>query len=453
MRILYFADIRFPLERANGIQTMETCHALATRGHHVHLVVRPDTVQPPRDPFTYYGLPPVDRLVIERAVDRIGLFRRSAAGHRVVYLRYAVSRALGAGADVVLTRDLGAASLLLRIPRAMRPPIVYESHGYAPDVAAALPDLVVTAPTPDARKLQRLARREARVWRDAEGYVTITSGLADDLAARFGTRIRVAVVPDGTRISADWSDETRIYADRSHETRIYADVHGFRDGSNPAQSNQRTSNPERQSDRATELPSHRATERPSPEPRPVVGYAGHLYPWKGVDVLLEALARVPEVDGLIIGGHEREPDLARLRELAQRLGIVHRVTFAGLVEPRAVPDLLAHATVLALPNPRSAISTRFTSPLKLFEYMAAQRAIVASDLPAIREVLRDDVNAILVEPGNVDALADGIRRLIADSDLAARLSRSAFDAVTEYSWDRRADRLEGLFEQVVTAHR
>ena len=58
VRILYFADIRFPLERANGIQTMETCHALAGRGHDVHLVVRPDTHAPARDPFAYYGLRP-----------------------------------------------------------------------------------------------------------------------------------------------------------------------------------------------------------------------------------------------------------------------------------------------------------------------------------------------------------------------------------------------------------
>ena len=48
MRIRYFADIRFPLERANGVQTMETCHALARRGHHVTLVVRPDSHTPPR---------------------------------------------------------------------------------------------------------------------------------------------------------------------------------------------------------------------------------------------------------------------------------------------------------------------------------------------------------------------------------------------------------------------
>ena len=80
MRILYFADIRFPLERANGIQTMETCHALAGRGHEVHLVVRPDTHTPARDPFAYYGLPPL------RPPDRRARAGRRTAGrtpHRV----------------------------------------------------------------------------------------------------------------------------------------------------------------------------------------------------------------------------------------------------------------------------------------------------------------------------------------------------------------------------------
>ena len=67
MRLLYFADIRFPLERANGIQTMETCYALAERGHDVRLVVKPDTHTPARDPFEFYGLPKLASLVIERA--------------------------------------------------------------------------------------------------------------------------------------------------------------------------------------------------------------------------------------------------------------------------------------------------------------------------------------------------------------------------------------------------
>jgi glycosyltransferase involved in cell wall biosynthesis len=395
VRITYFADIRFPLERANGIQTMETCHALAERGHAVSLIVRPDTTTPPRDPFAYYDLPPAERLTIERAP-----VTGPQMARRLGYLSFAAGRALGAGrTDILVTRDLGVAALLCAIPRSMRPPIVYESHGYAPDVAAALPDMLATATKPGAGKLARLARREAQVWRRADGYVTITAGLATELSGRFGTREHVAVIPDGVRL-------------KNRDTRLF--LNG-------------------------------AEERSSV---PVVAYAGHLYAWKGVDVLLEALARVPAAEGLIVGGHAAEPDLRRVTDLARRLGIESRVTFTGLVEPARVPELLQRARVLALPNPASAISLRYTSPLKLFEYLAAGRAIVASDLPSIREVVHDGVEALLVTPGDPDALAKGIQRLLDDPALADRLAASASELAPHYSWARRAERLEGLFSRV-----
>ncbi len=396
MRILYFADIRFPLERANGIQTMETCHALAGRGHEVHLVVRPDTHAPARDPFAYYGLGSSDangRLIVERTPTG-----GPQVARRIEYLAFAAMRAVGAGrADIVMTRDLTVASLLLRLPS--RPPLVYESHGYAPEVAAALPDLVSTATAPAAAKLARLARRESFVWRHADGYVTITNGLASTHNARFGARGRVAVVPDGARLT-------------------------------------------------TPPPRH-----PGPLAPCTIAYAGHLYAWKGVDVLLAAISHVPDVQGLVIGGHEQEPDLARLRALAARLGLESRVTFTGLLPPSEIPGRLAQADILVLPNPASAISTHATSPLKLFEYMAAGKAIVASSLPAIREVLTHDVNAVLVTPGDADALAAGICRLADDGALRDALGRAARAAVAEYSWDRRAERLEALFTEVMASIR
>jgi glycosyltransferase involved in cell wall biosynthesis len=393
VRILYFADIRFPLERANGIQTMETCHALAMRGHEVRLVVRPDTHTPPRDPFVYYGLPQLTRLVVERAP---GV--RPQFAQRVAYLSFALGRAWGAGrTDIIMTRDLGTAHLLVGIPRTLRAPVIFESHGYAPDVAAALPGLVSTAKPPGARKLARLASREGAVWRDADGYVTITAGLARTLQEKFGTRWHAAVVPDGVRVnSTPDSPETS-------------------------------------------------------EAHVVVGYAGHLYPWKGVDLLLDAIAQTSHASALVVGGHEVEGDRARLEALAAARGISSRVTFTGHVGPTQVPALLRRATILALPNPASAISTHFTSPLKLFEYMAAGRAIVASDLPAIREVLRHEVNALLVTPGDSTAFAQGIERLLSDRELAARLARNALNDVDDYTWSRRAERLEALFEEVRSA--
>jgi glycosyltransferase involved in cell wall biosynthesis len=409
VRITYFADIRFPLERANGIQTMETCHALVMRGHDVDLIVRPDTHTPARDPFEYYGLAPTSRLRITQAP-----VSGPPAARRLGYMAFASGRAAGrARADVLLTRDLGVASLLLTLPRTLRPPLVYESHGYAPEVAAALPGLVSTASPPHARKLLRLARREARVWRLADGYVTITAALAADLAARHGPRESVAP-SGGSGIPTDGSSRLAVIPDGA---RIPLEPDESRDEFGPAS-------------------------------EAVVAYAGHLYAWKGVDILLDALALVPAAHGLIIGGHAAEPDLGRLKALAVRLGIADRVTFTGMVAPAHVPALLRRARVLALPNPASAISSRFTSPLKLFEYMAAGRAIVASDLPSIREILHSGVDALLVTPGSAEALAAAIRVLLADPELAARLARAALHAAPDYSWDRRAERLETLLADV-----
>jgi glycosyltransferase involved in cell wall biosynthesis len=390
VRILYLADIRFPLERANGIQSMETCHALAARGHEVTLLVRPDTHEPPRDPYQFYGLPRLETLRIERAP-----VSGPASSRRAAYLAIATGRSAGPSRqDIIFTRDLGLASVLVRLPRHLRARLVYEAHGIAADTAAALPELLTAAATASALKLRRLARREERVWRGADAYVTITDGLAQELTRRFGPRAHVATIADGTHPLSE--------------------------------------------DAIPPLPSGPFT----------IGYAGHLYPWKGADLVVETIAALSDTRGLIIGGHPAEPDLACLKNMAARLGCSVRVTFTGLLPPDEARRRLREAHVLVLPNPASAISSAFTSPLKLFEYMMAGRPIVASDLPSIREVLTSDQNAVLVAPGDPRAVTAGVRRVKDDPALAERLARRAFEDARNYTWDRRAVRLETLFQQV-----
>jgi glycosyltransferase involved in cell wall biosynthesis len=391
VRITYFADIRFPIERANGVQTMETCHALARRGHQVRLVVRPDSLSPARDPWVYYGVDRIPSLVIDRVQ-----VPSAPAARRAVYVAAGLGRAIGrARADLLLTRDLTMAALLLRVPAAARPPVVYESHGYAPAVSEDLPGMLSNVAAPTSAKRRRLEARERRVWALADGYITITAALARELEERFGPRPRLAVVPDGARVP-DVS-----------ETGLRPDATGGR----------------------------------------VVGYAGHLYPWKGPDVLMAALERLPAVRALIVGGLAGEPDLARVRALADRVA-PGRVEFAGQVDPPRVAPLLRRADVLALPNTPGRVSAAYTSPLKLFEYMASGRPIVASDLPALREVLRPSANAVLVEPGDAAALAAGLARVLGDAALAARLAAQAREDVREWTWDRRAERVDALIESV-----
>jgi glycosyltransferase involved in cell wall biosynthesis len=391
-----FADIRFPLERANGVQTMETCHALARRGHNLHLVVRPDRFVPGRDPFSYYGLPPISSLRIEQIATPRGLTAR-----RLAFVAQALRRTCCAhDTDVVLTRDLVLAALILALPARWRPPVVYESHGFAPAVSAEMSTLHAGAPAAGRGKHRRLDARERRVWRRADAYVTITAGLARELEQHYGPRPRLAIIPDGTRLPMPGTGSCLMH-------------------------------------------------RP-PGAAPVVGYAGHLYPWKGLDVLIGALGRLTDMRGLIVGGLEGEGDLARVKSLAEQVA-PGRVEFAGMVEPPRVAALLQKADVLVVPNLPSRTSAVYTSPLKLFEYMASGRPVVASDLPALREVLRPDDNAVLVEPGSVDALAAGIRRIVGDAALGRRLAENARRDAAEYTWDKRAERLEAVLAAAVEA--
>jgi len=391
--ILSFADTRFPIERANGVQTMATCRAVAARGHQLTLLVRPDSAVPPRDPFQFYGVAPQHSLVIE-AVQTAG----GTTARRVHMLWTGLRRALSGGIDLVYTRDLGLAALLARVPASRRPPLVYESHGIAPIVAAAMPALLGrAAPAPSARKIARLDRREALVWQRADACVTITRTLADDLAERYGARDRVFVVPDGAHPVAP----------------------------------------------SAALPRAAARVR--------AAYAGHLYPWKGVDVFLQALAAAPEVDGLIIGGHPGEADLARVTTLAQSLQLGPRLTMTGLLPPHEVAGILASADIFVLPNTATSISERYTSPLKLFEYLARGGAIIASDLPALREVLTHDVTAWLVPPGDVQALAGALTLLATDATLRGRLGQAARALSADYTWDRRAERLDRVFAAAVSS--
>lgn len=382
VKVLYFADTRFPIERANGAQTMATCRALASRGHEVVLMVRPDTASHPRNPFTFYGVERSDRLTIRTIGGAPGIHLRRLRFLTKAALATTVSR------GVIFTRDLGLAAFLLRLPSGRR--LIYESHGIADVVSAEMPRLLGRPELrPSAAKLRRLGRREERVWRHAAAYVTITRTLADDLRARFGDRQAVHVVPDG---GPDFVDISPV--------------------------------------------PHR------PDRGLVAGYAGHLYPWKGVDVLIRALASLPDARGVIVGGHPAEADRERVEALASSLGIGARVRFTGLVQPSDVLSRLADASVLVLPNTPSAISERYTSPLKLFEYLGMGRPIVASDLPAIREILTDGETALLVPPGDSAALAAALGRIAGDPLLAGRLADNARALAAQFTWDRRAERLE-----------
>jgi len=172
-------------------------------------------------------------------------------------------------------------------------------------------------------------------------------------------------------------------------------------------------------------------------------YTGHLYPYKGADDLLEACAHLrPATRVVFVGG--RPDDLARLKAKAEALGVTNAV-FVGPVPHARVPLYLRAADAAVLPTRASGRhAAEFLSPLKLFEYLAAGKAIVATATPSAREVL-DDRTAVLVPPSDPAALAQALDALAADPSRRESLEREARALTEKHSWRSRARQvLDGL---------
>ncbi|MDE1924837.1 MAG: glycosyltransferase [Patescibacteria group bacterium] len=165
----------------------------------------------------------------------------------------------------------------------------------------------------------------------------------------------------------------------------------------------------------------------------MVVYTGHLYAHKGVDTLIEAIRSLPDVALYIVGGTQADRD-----RFLKKYSACSNVHLVGHVPHSEVPLWQSAADVLVLPNSaRELISAQYTSPMKLFEYMASGRPIVASNVPSIAEVVSES-SAYLVAPDNAGALKAGIVEALGGGDSRAYAARAL---VLEHTWDKRAQRI------------
>lgn len=178
--------------------------------------------------------------------------------------------------------------------------------------------------------------------------------------------------------------------------------------------------------------------------RPLVVYAGSLYAGKGCEQILMAARERPDVKFVCVGG--RDFEVEQLSERAAVLGLAN-VELTGRVPHAEVPSYLLAADILIAPFTEDGrdiagkLIIPFASPIKLFEYMAAGRAVVTSNVGAIPEVLRHEENALLVSPGSVAELVGAITRLLNDNALTQRLGAAARRDVQGYSWESRVTRV------------
>jgi glycosyltransferase involved in cell wall biosynthesis len=179
---------------------------------------------------------------------------------------------------------------------------------------------------------------------------------------------------------------------------------------------------------------------------PQIGYVGHLHKGKGPLILIELAGVMQSMDFHIVGGGLDEVDFKYRKSYPN-------LFFHGFVAPKLVDQYIHQFDILLLPAQEyvSAFGgkgrkkeniSQWMSPLKLFEYMASQKPIIASRLPVLEEVLTHRVNALLVPPRDINAWKEAILEVSRDSELAVRISRNAYlDFNNQYTWDKRVEKI------------
>jgi glycosyltransferase involved in cell wall biosynthesis len=392
-KLVYVANARLPTEKAHGYQICKMCEAFVLNGVDVLLMYpyrhqfTPELCD--NSVFNYYGIPPVFKVCRLPNWDVVRLdpfipdrwFTPVFFTHAMLWGLYAALKVRHEQADLFYyTRDSQIAYWLVRLGLAT----VYEAH-------------VVP------KRGQRWLLKRIAHHRNLRLVVVLTSFIKQRFVEMGFPTEKVIVLPDAVDVSL-----------------------------------------------FENLPSKEKCRQrlDLPIDRHIIGYIGRfktLEMEKGVPELVQVMSHLPSINGkepllLCVGGPiESVPAYV---DLGNRLGVPEgRLKFVGRVPNQEVPYWIRACDLVTIPWPWTEFSAYFTSPLKLFEYMAAGVPIVASDLPSIREVLRHGENAWLVEPGNAGALTQALCWLLEKPERGGKLAIQASRQVRNHTWVERTDKI------------
>jgi glycosyltransferase involved in cell wall biosynthesis len=383
MKVALVAPTQVPALRANTVQVMKMAQAIAMLGHEVRLAVPQVGSTRDRKRTPWGEMAYHYGLQHEFPIDWLPSIPRL---RRYDYGYHAVRWARRWGADVLYTRLPQAAALSSMLGVAT----IFEVHDF-----------------PRGRSSLRLFQRFCK-GRGARRLVVITHSLVNDLSSRLGA----PAAPPFTIVAPDGVDLVR-----------YQNL------------------PDPQNARAMLRIFQGKAESFT------AGYTGNLYAGRGAELMLDLAARLPEITFLLVGG---EPgDVARLQtEVGARR--LENAILTGFIPNAELPLYQAACDLLLMPyQERVAASSGgdiapYLSPMKLFEYLACGRTILASDLPVLREVLNPE-NAVLLPHADLEAWVEAVQELQSDAARRLALAVRACQDATHYTWEARAEKiLNGL---------
>jgi glycosyltransferase involved in cell wall biosynthesis len=388
MKVIYPHPMIFPNTMAHSIQVTNTCWEMASRGVEVKLIVRKIEKDSIKEGLNVYGLCEQKKLTIS------GPKKKSRRIAYYVSVIKEIWHHRKNGNVVIFLRDKKLARLLLFLKWLLKTPLFFESHGVA---YLVLQDKIkrdkikITLADWCRKKIKvwKYFRLERFIYQKVDGIICQTVGIEQEIRKRFNISAPVKVIYSATRMTA---------------------------------------------------------RKPISDCEKIL-YLGQLYPQKGTDILIQSLKYLPGRELIIIGGNKKE-DVLRIQKLCDRVCAKDRVVITGHVEPCELENYFSQIGVGVIPILDVIETQLFTSPLKLFDYMAAKIPIVASNLPSIREVLSDGETGILVEPNNPKRLAEGIEKMLSDPVLAQKISEQAYQKAKNYTWEKRSEKILAFINTV-----
>ncbi|MFA5173386.1 MAG: glycosyltransferase [Candidatus Paceibacterota bacterium] len=383
MNIYYITNVRIPTEKAHGYQIAKMCEEFGKLGNKVTLIssFRKNYIK--ENIFDYYSIGKTFEIKEIGSLDFMPMEKilgRTAFILHRFFFFFKLFFITFEKGAIIYTRDMEVAFLFSR--RGYK--TIYEAHNFG-----------------EWASFYRFLLKKVFL------IVSITFGLKRKMVEDGFEEKKIEIFPDGV--------DLKKFQEARDESQIIKDKFGIK------------------------------------EKEKIAMYAGSLQKWKGVDVLIKSISNFQfltskkeesKVKLMIVGGGGEKKELEKL---VGELDLKNEVIFAGLAGKKEIPSYMMAADLLVLPNSgKEEISRTFTSPLKMFEYMASGKPIVAADLSSIREILNEET-AFLFKADDAADLADKIKRVLENEEEAKKRAERALKEVEKYDWKNRA---EAILEKI-----